>query len=109
MAADTESKAEIPLNDAYPEVIPLRHPEQPQIESSESQAVPTHVVLPSSRASQDLVAVSAPEEPDLSAVPLSKMPNVSTTEEPAKVTEEPDKALVSKRYPSRIKRLIEEM
>ena len=31
--ADTESKAEIPLDDAYPEVTPLFHPEQPQIDS----------------------------------------------------------------------------
>lgn len=34
--ADTEPIAEIPLDDAYPEAMPLCHPEQPQIESSDS-------------------------------------------------------------------------
>ena len=65
---DTESKAEIPLDDAYPEVMPLHHPKQPQIESSESAADLTRVIPPSPDGSQDLVPVSAPEEPDLSAV-----------------------------------------
>ena len=102
--ADTEPKAEIPLDDAYPEATPLLHPEQPQIESTDSQADPTQVVPPKP---QDLVPVSALEEPDLSTVPPSTTPNVFTTGEPAKVTE------VSKRYPTRIrskpKRLVEEM
>ena len=106
--ADTESKAEIPLDDAYPEVTPLLHPEQPPIESTDSQADSTQVVLPSPHSSQDLVPVPAPEAPD-----LSQSPKASPTEEPAKVTEVPAKALVSKRYPTRIrtksKRLIEEM
>ena len=103
-----ESKAEIPLDDAYPEVTPLLYPKQPPIESTDSQADSTLVVPPSPHSSQDLVPVPAPEAPD-----LSQSPNASTTEEPAKVTEEPAKDLVSKRYPTRIstkpKRLIEEM
>ena len=106
--AHTESKAEIPFDDAYPEVTPLFHPEQLQIESTDSQADSTQVVPPSPHGSQDLVPVPAPEAPD-----LSQSPNASTTEELAKVTEEPAKALVSKRYPTRIrskpKRLIKEM
>ena len=96
--ADTESKAEIPLDDAYPEVTPLLHPEQPPIESTDSQADSTLVVPQSPHSSQDLVPVPAPEAPD-----LSQSPKASTTEEPIKVTEEPAKALVSKRYPTRIR------
>ena len=96
--ADTESKAEISLDHAYPKVTPLLHPEQPQIESTDSQADSTQVVPPKP---QDLAPVSASEEPQ------SQISNVFTTEYPAKVTE------VSKRYPIRIrrkpKRLIEEM
>ena len=106
--ADTESKVEIPLDDAYPDVTPSFHPEQPPIESTDSQADSTLVVPPSPNSSQDLVPVPAPEAPD-----LSQSPKASTTEEPAKVTEVPAKALVSKRYPTRIrtklKRLIEVM
>ena len=49
--ADNESKAEIPLDDS-PEVTPLLHPEQPQIESTDSQADSTQVVPPKP---QDLV------------------------------------------------------
>ena len=60
-----------------------------------------------------MVAVSGPEEPDLSPVQQSQVPNVSITEEPAKTTEERAKAQVQKRYPTRVrskpKRLIEEM
>ena len=111
--ADTEPMAESPLDDAYPEVMPRRHPEQPQIESTDLQADSSHVVLPSPHGSQNLVPVSAPEEPDLSAVQQSQMPNVSRTEEPAKTTEETAKAQVPKRYPTRVrsrpKCLIEEM
>ena len=44
--ADTEPMAEIPLDDAYLEVMRLRHPEQPQIESSDLQADWTYVVPP---------------------------------------------------------------
>ena len=81
------------MDDAYPQATPLLHPEQPQTESTDSQADSTQVVPPKP---QDLVPVSTLEEPE-----------VSTTEEPAKVTE------VSKRYPTRIrskpKRLVEEM
>lgn len=98
--------AEVPLDNAYPEVMPLRQPEQPQIESPDSQADSTHVVPPSPHGSQHLVPVSAPEEPDLSAVPQSQMPKVSRTEEPAK-------AQVPKCYPTRVrskpKPLIEEI
>ena len=96
--ADTESKVEIPLNDAYPEVTPSLYPEQPPIESTNSQADSTLVVPPSPHTSQDLVPVPAPEVPN-----LSQSPNASTTEEPAKVTEVPAKALASKRYPTRIR------
>ena len=102
--ADTEPMAEVPLDNAYPEV--MRQPEQPQIESSVSQADSTHVVPPSPLGSQDLVPATAPEEPDLSAVPQSQMPEVSRTEQPAKVQ-------VPKRYPTSVRckpnRLIEEM
>ena len=111
--ADTEPMAESPLDDAYPEVMPRRHPEQPQIESTDSQVYSNHVVPPSPHGSQNLVPVSAPEEPDLSAVQQSQKPNVSRTEEPAKTTEELVIAQVPKRYPTRVrtkpKRLIEEM
>ena len=86
----------------------MLHPEQPPIESTDSQADSTLVVPPSPHSSQDLVPVPAPEAPD-----LSQSPKASPTEKPAKVTEVPAKALVSKRYPTRIrtkpKRLIEEM
>ena len=103
--ADTEPMAESPLDDAYSEVIPQR--------PSDSQADSNHVVPPSPHGSQNLVPVSAPEEPDLSAVQQSQMPNVSRIEETAKTTEEPAKAQVPKRYPTRVrtkpKRLIEEM
>ena len=92
--ADTEPMAESPLDDAYPEVVP-------------------HVVLPSPRGLQNLVPISSPEEPDLSAVQQSQKPNVSITEEPAKTTEEPTKAQVPKCYPTRVcskpRQLIEEM
>jgi len=105
--------AEVPLDNAYPEVMPLRQPEQPQIESPDSQADSTHVVPPSPHGSQHLVPVSAPEEPDLSAVPQSQMPKVSRTEELVKATEEPAKAQVPKCYPTRVrskpKPLIEEI
>ena len=58
--ADTESKAEIPLDDAYPEVTPLLHSEQRQIESqADSQADSAEVVSPKP---QDLLPVSASEE-----------------------------------------------
>ena len=58
--ADTESKAEIPLDDAYPEVTPLLHSEQRQIESqADSQADSAQVV---SSKPQDLLPVSASEE-----------------------------------------------
>ena len=111
--ADTKPVAESPLDDAYPEVMPQRYPEQPQNVSTDSQADSNHVVPPSPHGSQNLVLVSAPEEPDLSAVQQSQMPSVSRTEEPAKTTEEPAKAQVPKRYPTRVrskpKRLIEEM
>ncbi|XP_020612542.1 MAM domain-containing protein 2-like [Orbicella faveolata] len=83
--------------------MPLRQPEQPQIESPDSQADSTHVVPPSPHGSQHLVPVSAPEEPDLSAVPQSQMPKVSRTEEPVKATEEPAKAQVPKCYPTRVR------
>ena len=93
--------------------MPQRHPEQPQIESTDSQADSNHVFPPSPHASQNLVIVSTPEEPNLSAMQQSQMPNVSITEEPAKTTEERAKAQVSKRYPTRVcskpKWLIEEM
>lgn len=58
--ADTEPMAKVPLDDACPEVMPLRQPEQPQIESSDSQADSTQVVPPSPHGSQNLVPVSAP-------------------------------------------------
>ena len=44
--------AESPLDDAYPEVMPQRHPEQPQIESTDSQADSNHVVPPNIHGSQ---------------------------------------------------------
>ncbi|PFX29393.1 hypothetical protein AWC38_SpisGene5825 [Stylophora pistillata] len=110
---DTEPMAEIPFDDAYPEVIPVRPPEAPPIESSDSQADYNHVVPPRPQGSPNLVPVSATEAPDLSAVPPPQMPSVSRTEEPAKVTEEAAKVQVRKRYPTRLrskpKRLIEEM
>ena len=58
--AGTESKAEIPLDDAYPEVTPLLHSEQPQIESqADSQTDSAQVVSPRP---QDLLPVHASEE-----------------------------------------------
>ena len=111
--ADTKPMAESPLDDAYPEVMPQRHPEQPQIESTDSQADSNHVFLPSPHALQNLVIVSTPEEPNLSAMQQSQMPNVSITEEPAKTTAECAQAQIPKRYPTRVcskpKWLIEEM
>ena len=38
--------AEVPLDDDYPEVMPLRQPEQPQIGSPDSQTDSNHVVFP---------------------------------------------------------------
>lgn len=67
--ADTEPMAEIPFDDAYPEVIPVRPPEAPPIESSDYQADYNYVVPPRPQGSPNLVPVSAPEAPDLSAVP----------------------------------------
>ena len=60
--ADTEPMAETPLDDRYPVVMPLHHPELPQIESSDSQGDSTHVILPSLHGLQNLVPVSALEE-----------------------------------------------
>ena len=71
--ADTKSKVEIPLDESCPEVSLLLHPEQPQIQYTDSQAA-TKVVPPKP---QDLVPVSTSEKPQL------QMPNVSTTEEPS--------------------------
>lgn len=91
--ADTETMVEVPLDDAYPEVTPLRQPEQPQMESADSQADSSHVYPLSPRGSQDLAQVSTPE--DLSAMPQSQIPEVSRTEESAK-------AQVPKRYATRV-------
>ena len=66
--ADTKPMAESLLDDAYPEVMPQRHREQPQIESTDSQADSNHVFPPNPHGLQNLVPVSTPEEPDLSAV-----------------------------------------
>lgn len=79
----------------------MRQPEQPQMESADSQADSSHVYPLSP---QDLAQVSTPE--NLSAMPQSQIPEVSRTEESAK-------AQVPKRYATRVhskpKWLIEEM